>query len=243
MKSSERIDQLVDALAKAQLEFPPLVRNKEVFVVSRSGTRFAFKYATLDRLLDAVRAPLANHGLVLVQTTHQNGQQIILETTLLHNSGQWISSELVLRPGETSQEFGSSLTYMRRYAIAALLCLAPEEDDDANIADGHEINGVRDLPIKPAGTSPRIWAEPFGETSEPEAGEAALRKKLPPAIWKKLEALGVSLDELREYVVWRWKERLEVLPAARVIVLQKVLENMTQKEDWQAEKAKWRKGE
>jgi hypothetical protein len=39
--------------------------------------------------------------------------------------------------GGTPQEFGSAITYMRRYAITALLGVATEEDDDGNHASGN----------------------------------------------------------------------------------------------------------
>lgn len=51
---------------------------------------------------------------------------------------------------------------------------------------------------------------------------------------------GISKDELREYVAYRWQgEALERLPTSRVVVLKKVVEQVKSKEDWQKECARW----
>ena len=59
-----------------------------------------------------------------------------LVTTLLHTSGQWMRSELLVTPkDETSQAMGSALTYARRYALCAMVGVA-QVDDDGNAASG-----------------------------------------------------------------------------------------------------------
>jgi hypothetical protein len=61
-----------------------------------------------------------------------------VETRLLHTSGQWAADTLTLtvpvgKPD--AQGIGSALTYARRYALAAFVGVAPE-DDDGNAAVG-----------------------------------------------------------------------------------------------------------
>jgi len=52
----------------------------------------------------------------------------------MHNSGQWLSSELLLKPVKADpQAAGSCLTYARRYALQAIAGI-PSEDDDGNAA-------------------------------------------------------------------------------------------------------------
>lgn len=138
--TSEQIDQLATALAGAQAKFPNPPRNREVTVQTNSGSSYKFKYATLDAVLDAIRAPMAEAGLAVVQTLAESeGGKFRLQTRLMHKSGQWISSDqplFVERPG--NQAFGSALTYARRYALTSMLGIAAEEDDDANGADGNK---------------------------------------------------------------------------------------------------------
>ncbi len=55
-------------------------------------------------------------------------------TLLAHESGQWIRSRLPMRPKDLSpQSVGSTMTYARRYALAAMVGLA-QVDDDAESA-------------------------------------------------------------------------------------------------------------
>lgn len=141
---SDNLEELIGALSKAQAEFKPIEKNRTVDVMTRTGGTYRFRYATLDAILEAVRKPLADHGLAITQLiTLRNGIPI-LQTLLLHQSGQWVSSEvqIVLTGAGGNQEFGSALSYMRRYAISAILNIASQEDDDANIADGNHIQEV-----------------------------------------------------------------------------------------------------
>ena len=141
---SDNLGELIGALSQAQAEFRPIEKNKTVDVMTRTGGTYRFRYATLDAILEAVRKPLADHGLAITQLiTLRNGIPI-LQTLLLHQSGQWVSSEvqIVLTGAGGNQEFGSALSYMRRYAISAILNIASQEDDDANIADGNHIQEV-----------------------------------------------------------------------------------------------------
>ena len=135
---SQEIGELADALAKAQAEFPLLERTKTVRVKTRGGGEYTFSYAPLDVLIEAVRKPLSTNGLAFVQLF--DGPAVV--TRLLHASGQWIESRIVIQPiaddsGVTPQAVGSAITYARRYSLSALLGLADETDDDGNVASGN----------------------------------------------------------------------------------------------------------
>lgn len=128
---------LAAALAKAQMAFPTIVRDKRVTVTSKkTGGSYSFTYAPLDSILAAVRAPLAANGLVLVQML--DGGHLV--TTLLHDSGGFLSGRVEL-PMLTDdiQGLGSAITYLRRYAIQAVLGIAAEDDDDGNRAAGNRV--------------------------------------------------------------------------------------------------------
>lgn len=148
---SEQIDKLAEALAKAQCDITSPPRNREVEVFSkRTNSKYKFKYATLDGIIDHIRKPLSGNGLWFTQTLANGDGKYRLVTRLVHSSGQWIASEtpLFVKPdanGEISnQEFGSALTYMKRYALAAMLGVAADEDDDANAADGNTVESSKD---------------------------------------------------------------------------------------------------
>lgn len=153
---SEQINELVAALVKAQIAMgkAPLVRNKKVSVLSRrSGETYEFEYADLDALIKHVREPLTTNGLWFTQTlSRDDGGIFRVMTTLMHTSGQFISSmsPVLVRDGAGNQDFGSALTYQKRYQLAAILGIASDTDDDANMSDGNEA-AVKDRKAPVAG--------------------------------------------------------------------------------------------
>ncbi len=168
---------LIAALAKAQSVMTSPARNREVKVRTKSGGTYSFRYATLDHIIEAIRKPLTENGLWFTQVLESDeGGKYRLITRLLHESGESIESRTPLLVENTgSQAFGSALTYMRRYALTALLGIAADEDDDANTADGHTVersasngnNGARKPPQAVQATPP----------ADPKTG-----KPLPPSL-------------------------------------------------------------
>lgn len=143
MGASPQIDKLAAALAKAQGEIKNALRDTE-------NTFFKSSYADLAAVWDACRKPLSDNGLAVIQTTHYDGNGLILRTTLVHSSGQLVSGEMPVRAVEqikgegwheatlNPQAMGSAITYARRYALAAMVGVAPEgDDDDGNKAAGN----------------------------------------------------------------------------------------------------------
>ena len=127
---SENINELAKALASAQSAMKDAV-------LCKVNPHFKNKYADLPAVRAAVTEPLTKNGLSVAQTmdTDETGRAYIV-TTLMHSSGQWISSRcplLVERPG--MQPLGSAITYARRYALAAICGIASDEDADAEVAD------------------------------------------------------------------------------------------------------------
>lgn len=120
------------------------------------------KYADLAEVWKTIREPLTANGLSVVQLpcqaydvrysekstsdiTRENGtaeknftekEKVVLhisvETVLLHESGEWISSVMpVPIVNHNPQAIGSAITYARRYGLTAILGIH-QEDDDAN---------------------------------------------------------------------------------------------------------------
>lgn len=143
-RESPETGQIAAALVTAlgNLRNPP--RNRSVEVSTRGGGRYSFRYATLDKILDLARPVLAAEGLALFQpiSTNEKGAMVLV-TRLLHRSGEWMETSIPLpTPGGDPQAFGSAVTYLRRYAVTALLGIASDEDDDANRAAGNHMKDV-----------------------------------------------------------------------------------------------------
>jgi len=133
---SKEIAKLVTALAKVQGELRGYREDS-------NNPFFRSKYGDLSSVWAAIRQPLADNGLAVVQTLIDgNGDnRIRLKTTLAHTSGEWISGVLSLRPvKDDPQAVGSAITYARRYSLAAIVGVAPE-DDDGEAAQGRRMVG------------------------------------------------------------------------------------------------------
>jgi hypothetical protein len=127
VNKSEQINELATALAKAQGAMGHALKQN-------SNPHFGSRYADLASCLDAVREPLAAHGLAVTQLVSSSPEAITIDTVLMHASGQWIASSLAVPLAKRdAQGVGSATTYGRRYALAAI-CGIAQDDDDGNEA-------------------------------------------------------------------------------------------------------------
>src|SRR6516162_5239844 len=137
-RSSDKVGALAAALAKAQAEIANPEKSLTATIVSpfpREGSR-TLRYAPLSSGLDLVRKCLGQHEIATVQTTaiDRDSGLIRLTTTLVHASGEWVSSDWPVCPvSETAapHRLGAALTYARRYALFTLVGIAGEDDLDA----------------------------------------------------------------------------------------------------------------
>lgn len=127
MDMSGNITELTKAL---------LVFHKEAGKISKDAKNPFFKsnYATLGHILDEISEPMQKAGLVITQFPNGDG----LTTMLIHcESGQFLQATYLMPVSKENdpQAVGSSITYARRYAVAAVLSLKIE-DDDGNAGAG-----------------------------------------------------------------------------------------------------------
>jgi hypothetical protein len=131
MNTSEQINELATALAKAQSQMEGAKKDS-------ANPFFKSKYADLQSVWDACRNALTDNGLSVAQyVAHLDGTvSEALVTRLLHSSGQWIEGVQLLNPKDPSpQAVGSAITYARRYGLAAMVGVY-QMDDDADGAHG-----------------------------------------------------------------------------------------------------------
>jgi hypothetical protein len=137
-RSSTSIGALAGALAKAQAEIANPEKSLTATIVSPfpcEGSR-TFRYAPLSSGLDLVRKSLGQHEIATVQATaiDRDSGLIRLTTTLVHASGEWVSSDWPVCPVSemaAPHRLGAALTYARRYALFTLVGIAGEDDLDA----------------------------------------------------------------------------------------------------------------
>jgi hypothetical protein len=104
-------------------------------------------YATLGAHLAATKGIFAKHGLAIMQFPHGDGNQVGINTMVIHKEGGYVQNYVtipVASEGFKGQDAGSLFSYLRRYAIAAVAGLATTDDD----AESDRI--VRSAPKAPA---------------------------------------------------------------------------------------------
>lgn len=135
MLRSDQIDLVSKALVKAQAKIKHAVKDSV-------NPHFKSKYSDLASVMDAIKEPFAENGLALMQPLSSDQDAVKCTTLILHESGQFIGSEMSMRPVRNDpQGLGSCATYLRRYMAAAAAAVA-SDDDDGNAASGKGTNNA-----------------------------------------------------------------------------------------------------
>ena len=195
MKTSEDINELATAFAKAQSEMKSASFDKV-------NPHFKNRYASLQSFIAACKDHLNKYGLSFTQPSYINGLQTILETVIMHSSGPWMSGEMLIIPGKGDiQSFGSSMTYAKRYLLSAMLGIAADDDDDGEEAMA---------PPPPA--TPKKAAPPIMPTKEEIAHYHELYAKISPEakalVDNYLKKAGLPADKLSAFDLGQLKKSM-----------------------------------
>lgn len=122
------MNKVSKAFVDAQRKFAPALKQS-------TNPHFKSKYVDLAGCVEAVIDALNEHGIALMQKTHQSDNGVCVETLFIHESGETLSGGMLSVPASKidPQGYGSALTYARRYSLMAACGQAPE-DDDGNAA-------------------------------------------------------------------------------------------------------------
>lgn len=131
MKNSETLTKIAPALVKAQSEMSNAIKDS-------TNPFFKSKYADLNSVREAVLPVLNKHGITALQPTVYEDGKPFVQTLLLHESGEYISSltEIICNKVNDAQSHGSGVTYARRYGLQSM-CNIGSDDDDGNSASQH----------------------------------------------------------------------------------------------------------
>ena len=147
MKRSEKIGELIGALAKAQAEFTPSVKDS-------SNPYYNSKYADLSAVLGAVRPSLNKHEIFVTHNLESDlERQVAIVTVGLYHHEQFIEvtveAPAVGRAKKEEfgagsgtkfdvQTLGAAWTYLRRYTLQAICGLASEDDDGNSLQNDNK---------------------------------------------------------------------------------------------------------
>lgn len=206
MLQSESIAELLAALAEVQSELPTMPKSSQAY---------GYKYTDLDTITQTIKPILGKHGIGYMQSVGGLAENALtLTTRIFSKKGEYIEDTAALptitsTKNNAAQTLGMSITYMRRYALCAMLGITSDEDVDANI------NGT---------TSPQVEAvknafngevvqpkkQPAKLAFEPKGGETTAEEKREIGnLLKSKYADGVPIftkDEMKSYSDMR-KER------------------------------------
>jgi hypothetical protein len=203
--------ELFSALCKAQAQIKGAVKDS-------TNPHFKSRYADLESVIEAMRAPFAANGLAFIQSASDDGMHMI--TTLVHSSGESICSRVpLIITKQDMQGVGSAITYARRYGLAAACGLSQTDDDgEAAVRNINAINAEmvnRGATLVPKSTpkpapvatpktdrisadlakelgTPEIISRPVFERTNPRAvdavKEALLKAKIPNELIKENKA-------------------------------------------------------
>lgn len=130
MQTSTECTNLFKSLISASSELGNVAKTKQAY---------GYKYAPFDSIVDMLRLVLPKHKLWFTQDVSTEGDRYILETLVLHESGEWLKSAMVMTDTElsgkanTTQQLGASITYFKRYVLSAIFGIATDEDVDGNV--------------------------------------------------------------------------------------------------------------
>lgn len=124
MKTSESIDKIAPALLRAQKKIGAAIKGS-------ANPFFKSRYADLGAVMEACKEQLNSEGIAVVQPIHSDETGDYVETILVHESGQILTSRMRLLPSKNMQELGSATSYARRYSLQSMV-FVPQEDDDGN---------------------------------------------------------------------------------------------------------------
>lgn len=175
MQTSNDLGRISAALVSAQ-------ENMRNAGKDRQNPQLRNRYATLESCIDSTRPALAAAGLAIIQgignvtasdvvrTPGRSGSETMVErragtvtvtTRLVHTSGEWMQSELVMpwagaQGINDSQAVGIAITYARRYALMAMCGIVATDEDTDGDTSGRQPDVVRHErePAREATTQP-----------------------------------------------------------------------------------------
>jgi len=181
-------ENLAAALSAFQGEMPTVVKSSRADVPTKSGGKYSYTYADLADVSQAALPLLAKHGLAFTACPRLAERGYELCGKLLHTSGESLEGALPIA-GNSPQEMGSSITYMRRYLLGCMTGIVTDDDDDGRLAQAAKAQRPPPEPTrKMSRAKPAAADEPRTPQAVPpgvpETGEA-----ITPAQVRKMAAM------------------------------------------------------
>lgn len=198
---SDSIAALATALAAAQGAMKTAVKDS-------FNPHFKNKYADLASVWDACRDALSANGLSIMQPVSGDGVKVTVTTLLAHKSGEWMSDSLTMTAQQnTPQGIVACITYCRRTALAAMVGVAPDDDQDGEAPnqERRRDENIQQNPAQQARATVARAEEFIQHKAAPAAAATAAAKAPAPAaaptehvdgVRKQAEAKALALKAI-----------------------------------------------
>lgn len=210
---SPTFGELVGALAKARAKFDEPKKDGRAKFKTRRGDTVEFSYSSLPELYRCTAVQLAEQGLVVM---HQIIREIYCLTSLLHSSGEWMASMVVIGMPEDWKEWGGGLTYAKRNCMKGLLGIEGDDDLDApegGVGGGGAPTGARQAGARSRGENQgnqgRATPQPSGQAQAYSEVTDRIRATI-----REDNLNGAYLAELRNRLVNSLEEYRDVFAPA-----------------------------
>jgi len=206
MRTSDQINELSAALAKAQGSMKNPEKNKRATIPTKTGGGYSYDYADLPSTFDTVRKQLSENGIMHTSAPRMVDGHYVLFSRLSHSSGQWIEAEWPLPNAQDPKQLAGSITYGTRYLFNSLCGIAG--DDDLDDTPEHPLAKYEKRPAsKPTtasvATPKAVASEPveasqghadLGAPTSQEPGRFTLLAKLRESPWPKEHLVKYCVD-------------------------------------------------
>lgn len=163
------------------------------------------KYATLSAHLKVIKPIFAKHGLAIIQLPSSNYEKGVgVCTVIVHESGESMehSIHIPVADGMKGQDAGALISYLRRYALAAVAGIATEDDD----AEADRIVRTHSAPVQTISTTKFIPNPSSAPAPAASSGDIDPSIVLPFGKNKGQTIGSVSIDDLK-YWATSWEPR------------------------------------
>lgn len=200
--------KLYAAMAQVQQKAPFIDKDA-------TNPHFKSKYADLPAIWRGIKEIVGEAGLLVNHSMDCIDGNDYITTKIIHvESGEHIESRSrIMLSKSTAQEYGSYITYMRRYALTAMLGIVTDDDDDGNAASNAQSKAAAKPAAKPEpkqGNPLKLIADKIGQQLRASQTIEVLNY-----VWK---GFGDDLAKIREES-----------PNAAYPALEKIYQDMTVK--------------
>lgn len=159
LKAEWAKEQFNQALSQLQSELPPIEKNKVVY--NKDGRTVRYKYSTLDKIIETVQPYLKKYGFSFNFSTEFEENAVTVTCHLRHQAGheEQVKFKAPIKYSGHMlpiQEWGSALTYAKRYSLSLALGLTSDEDTDGDTGQEEVPEALKSKPTTTSQVTPDV---------------------------------------------------------------------------------------